>query len=135
MPATAVAALAPAPSVATNVTAAFESANITKPDAFVRRVEAGVSAPVNPKGLVCVITLAGQGLTGPVDAASLDPASQATGLLDAAIACTGDDSAIIEGGSALSQFIANFTGNELDFTSGCFGMPSAHCCIHTACIV
>lgn len=120
LPATAAAALAPAPSVAdtTNVTEAFESANITRPDAFVSRIEAGVSAPVNPTGLVCVITLAGQGLTGPVNAASLDPASQATGLLDAAITCTGDDSAIIEGGSALSQFIANFTGNEVDLTSG-----------------
>ena len=114
VPATATAALAPAPSVGltntTNVTAAFVAANITRPDAFVRRVQAGVSAPVRPTGLVCVFTLAGEGLTGPVDATSLDPATQATGLLDAAITCTGDDTAIIEGGAALSPFIANFTG-------------------------
>lgn len=127
MPATRAAALAPAPSavlatvpeappaVFTNVTDAFESANITRPDAFVRRVQAGVSAPDIPTGLVCVINLAGQGLTGPVDATSLDPATQATGLLDASITCTGDDTAILEGGSALAPFIANFTGDGWTF--------------------
>ena len=97
-------------SAAKNVTAEFQTANITQPDALVRRIEAGVSAPVNPTGLVCTIRLAGQGLSGPVDASSLDPATQATGLTNASIVCTGDDSAIIEGGSALAEFVDNFSG-------------------------
>lgn len=93
-----------------NVTAEFLTANITRPDALVRRVEAGVPAPVNPTGLVCTIRLAGQGLSGPVDTTSLTPATQATGLKNASIICTGDDSAIIEGGSALDAFVGNFSG-------------------------
>lgn len=93
-----------------NVTAEFRTANITRPDALIQRVQTGVSAPVNPTGLVCTIRLAGQGLSGPVDAASLDPATQATGLTNASISCTGDDAAIIEGGSALAEFIDNFSG-------------------------
>ena len=103
-------AAAPAPSVV--LTNTFQSANISKPDALVRRVEAGVSVPANPTGLVCVIHLAGQGLMGPVDATSLDPSTQATGLKNASIQCTGDDSAIIEGGSALAQFVGNFSGRS-----------------------
>ena len=118
---TAVPAAAPASSVGltnvtspaaarTNVTAAFLTANITRPDTLVRRVEAGVSAPINPTGLVCTIRLAGQGLSGPVDTTSLTPATQATGLKNASISCTGDNSAIIEGGSALAAFVGNFSG-------------------------
>ena len=94
----------------TNVTADFVAANITRPDALIRRVETGVSAPVNPTGFVCTMRLAGQGLSGPVDASSLDPATQATGLRNASITCTGNDSVIIEGGSALAEFVDNFTG-------------------------
>lgn len=104
-----------APPATKNVTAEFLDANITRPDAFVRRVQAGVSAPVNPTGLVCVFRLNGQGLSGPVDAASLDPATQATGLSNASISCTGDDTAIIEGGSALAEFQPNFSGRLQTF--------------------
>ena len=119
-----------APAVLTNVTSsanvtdAFQSANITRPDALVRRIQAGVSAPVTPTGLVCVFRLAGQGLSGPVDAASLDPATQATGLTTAAISCTGNDAAIIEGGSALAEFVANFSGRWWTCLHlVCFAMP------------
>ena len=119
-PATEPEAPAPAPEPSPfNVTATpaqrnatFVAANITSPDALVSRVIAGPVPNVNNSNqLTCEIHLLGQGLNSPVDVTSLDPSTQATGLANASIACTGSTAnATIQGGQALSAFTSNISG-------------------------
>ena len=118
--------LAPAPAPSYNTTATpaqrnatFVAANITRPDTLVRRVISGNSPAVNNSNqLTCEIHLVGQGLSTPVDVTSLDPASQATGLANASIQCTGSTAnATIQGGMALQAFTSNFSGRYLQVFS------------------
>ena len=103
----------PTPSPSALRTADFVAAGITRPGALVRQVQSGTSPPVSGPGQVtCQFDLLGDGLKRPLDVASLDPASQATGLQNASITCTGaeTEAVIIQGGQALQAFTANFSG-------------------------